>query len=141
MRKGQSEVMGLLVIVILFIVIGMIYLRFRLADTGSNYGDVRNSIEANNLLKAVMKLKIEGTDVNEMIWNCHEEADKCRILERELDNAFKSSLSERLDFGYVLKANEGEILRFGGCSLGMVGSFIAVREGVVFESRLTLCDK
>ena len=141
MRKGQSETMGLLVIVILFIVIGMIYLRFRLADTGNDYGDVRNSIEANNLLKAVMKLKIGGIDVNEMIWNCHEEADKCRMLERELDSAFKSSLSERLNFGYVLKANELEILRFGECSLGIVGSFIAVRDGVVFESRLTLCNK
>ncbi len=141
MRNGQSEVMGLLMIVILFLVIGMIYLRFRIADTGSDYGDVRNSIEANNLLKAVMKLKIGQVDVNEMIWNCYEEANACSALERELERAFKSSLSERLDFGYILKANEAEILRFGECSFGMVGSFIAVKEGVVFDSRLTLCDK
>lgn len=141
MRKGQTEIMGLLIIVILLLVIGVIYLRFRLADGGENYGDVRTSTEASNLLKAAMNLNVGSLDLQELIVACSQEAHQCTLLQRELEQVFRYSLQSGTDFRYVLMANDRELLRFGGCSFGIVGTFISVKEGVVFESRLTLCDE
>ncbi len=140
MRKGQTEVAGLLVIVILLIVIGMIYLRFRLAAQ-EDYSDIRASVEAGNLLKAVMRYNVGDVVIVDLLQECFEDNDRCRMFERELQQALEASLQPQLTYQYTLVANNRELARIGACSKGMVGSFITIKEGIILESKLVLCSK
>ncbi len=54
--RGQMEIMGLVVIVILFIVGGMIYLFFLSGPADTSLPEVRQSVEVSNLLNAIMRM-------------------------------------------------------------------------------------
>ncbi len=141
LKRGQSEIVGLLMIVILLVVIGLIYLRFSLSKQPSGYSDVRSSIEANNLLKAVMKLTVNETSVPDLVEECYQTPSSCVHLGNELALAIASNIKPQEDFKLVIKADDKEILRQGTCEVGMAGSYITVREGVIFESKLFICSK
>lgn len=140
MRKGQTEVAGLLVIVVLLLVVGVIFLRFRLFDSGQDFAEVRSSVEASRLLKAALRLKTDSLALHELLSQCYEE-QQCEAFREELGKVIRANLLPQEDFTYFLEVDRVELLRFGGCTRGIVGSSFTVREGVLYESRLVLCRK
>ena len=140
MDKGQAEVVGLMVIVIILIVIGVIYLRFVFIKEKSAYPEIRTNIEVNNLLRALVKLKIGNLTMVDALYNCYRNTE-CNIIENEIKNILTSILRPNEDYKFILLADDNEILAFGNCNKGLLGSFPFVKHEAYLESKLILCRK
>jgi len=142
-RKAQSEVIGLLVIVIILIFMGLIYLGFsNILDSGS-LGDERQSIEAENALKALMNVEMdgyEGKTLEDFIVDCNIEFNACETMEEALKEAYRVILRPETEFSFFANVDGEEIYSFGSCDLGLFSSYVFVRDGVSYEARLKLCS-
>jgi len=138
MGKGQAEIVGLMVIVIILIVIGVIYLRFALIKEKSAYPEIRTNIEVNNLLRALVKLKIGNLTMSNALYECYRGAD-CYKVEDGVKDALSNVLKPEENFKFILLADDNEILVFGNCNKGLLASFPFVKHEAYLETRLTLC--
>lgn len=80
MRKGQIEIIGLMVIVILIVFVALIYIRIKgsSADQPDIIGATRENLKAANFLNALMRLSISDTCTDQL----SDAAEKC--IEDEL---------------------------------------------------------
>ncbi len=141
--RGQSEVIGLLVIVIILVFLGLIYLGFSNIAQSVSYGDERTSIEAENALKALMKVNIEGYDgktLEDMVVDCGNDFNKCEMLEMALKKAYNVILRPGTEFSFFVQRDEEEVFAIGSCDLGLFSSYTIVENGVVYEAKLKLCE-
>ena len=140
MDNGQAEVVGLMVIVIILIVIGVIYLRFASIKEISSYPELRTNIEVNNLLRALVKLKIENMTMSDVLYDCYRDTG-CDYLRNNIEDVLESVLKLDEDYRFTLLADDVEVIGFGNCNKGLLGSFPFVKHEVYLETRLTLCRK
>ncbi len=71
MRKAQTELMGLMVIFILFIFIGLIYLKFSGTPKEEPAADTRMAVEGSNLVGALMSYTIcDGNSFRDALKEC-----------------------------------------------------------------------
>ena len=139
--RGQSEVVGLLVIVTMLIFMGLVYLGFsNIADTGSQASE-RSSIEVENALKAVLRVNLpnfEGKTVEDLIVECGE-GYGCDNLGDTVEAIFPSILKPETSFEFSSYREEEEIYAFGSCDLGLASSYMFIKGGVVYDAKLKLC--
>lgn len=140
MNKGQAEVVGLMVIVVILLVIGLIYLRFALIREESAYPDLRTNIQVNNLLRALVKLKIGNLTMSESLYDCYNGLN-CEMLKNRINDILDIVLMPSEGFKFSLLAEEREIISFGNCNTGILGSFPFVKNGISLETRMVLCKK
>src|SRR3989344_1612974 len=82
MRKGQTEIIGLVVVIILLIVIGFIYLSFSLMPKQDS-AVIRKGVEVSNMLNAILKYTPDGCSgdsVNDIIVDCRSNLPVCGDL-------------------------------------------------------------
>ena len=71
MKKGQMEIIGLMIIVLLLIFALLIYFRFSSTDETSIISEAEQNLEVNNLLTAIKLYTVEdGQTVKDLIKNC-----------------------------------------------------------------------
>lgn len=100
-KKGQEEMVGFVIIIILVSVIGLIFLSFSLDDSGT--GTMDNE-EVESFILALGKVTTECTDENgyyrniqELILDCDKNREcadgknSCNVLEEEIKNIISSS--------------------------------------------------
>lgn len=145
-RKGQTEIVGLLAIVILLIFLGMVYLGFVSFREESILPTLRTNIEAENALKAVMKVEVEenavyGTNmkVEEILVNCRGDISLCVVLEGVLNDIYGQILAPNEDFSFAFYADNEKIYEFGTCGLGVVASYSFIKDYVFYDVKLKLC--
>ena len=139
-KKGQMEVMGLLVIVILLLFLGMIYLRFSVKGSNASLADVRGSIEASHLLSALLWVDLEEGSVKERILACSHDNTGCQTLTNDLVELFSVSLKKEEKYTFsVLDEDKNVLFEIGTCGRGVVTTYHFLEEGAFFEARLTLC--
>jgi hypothetical protein len=138
-RKGQSEVIGLLVIVIILIFLGLIYVGFlNIADSGTDSD--RSSIEVENALKSLMSVEFEeygGRTMEELIVDCG--IGDCGALEGAVSDAYGVILRPGTNYEFYAKRDSSEIYATGSCDIGLVSSYIFVRNAVTYEANLKTC--
>ena len=140
MVKGQAEIVGLAVIVIMLLVIGVIYVRFALIKERSQYGEIRTNIEVNNMLRALVKLKIANLTMSDALYDCYRQIG-CDNLRDNIEDALSAVLKPDEDYKFILLADENTIISFGKCNKGLLRSFPFVKHEAYLETRLTLCQK
>lgn len=139
-KRGQTEVVGLLVIVILLVFIGLIYLRFALQKHDSSQGIVREGIKGSSLLSAVLNLDIGDGSLKKRISDCSSLQDTCEDLKRDFHDIFSSVLQPGEQYSLnLLSEDETTFFSDGTCDRGIVTTYRFVEEGELFEARLTLC--
>lgn len=139
--KGQTEILGLLMIVILLLVLGMIYLRFATLTQTQLNPSLRSNIETTNLLQALMNLHIGGPSIKEMSVSCSQDPSTCPAFEKLLTEALYANLDPSETFTFTLAGNEKELIAMKYCTRGIVTTFPFVKDGVYFDSALTICHK
>ena len=141
--KGQSEVIGLLVIVMILVFLGVIYLGFSNFAQSSSYGSERESIEAENALKALMKVDLpEYTNrtLEGLIVDCANAINQCEGLEVALTKAYRVILRPETAFSFFVSKEREEVYSLGNCDLGLFSSYVFVHNGVSYEAKLKLCE-
>ena len=95
-KKGQEEILGFMLVVVMVMVIGLGFLFFLTPKAPE-----RQDLEMENLLYAWLSTTIEGKDISNMIENCYGPCDLGSGVQI-LDNAIsKSGLINRIN-GYSL---------------------------------------
>lgn len=138
--KGQSEMMGLMIIVILIIFIGLVFLRFSFSERNS-LPELRENIQASNLLSSIIKYDTQEGSIKDLIVRCVRNKE-CGTLEGEVKEIMKNSLDTRTKYEFsVIAKDEGdkEALRMGSCNQGIASNTQVSQEGLYIEVRLKLC--
>ena len=92
MNKAQSEIMGLMVVVMLILALFVIFVRFSLLKPASLTDELRTNVETTNLLRAMMKTTINSETVQNMVIQCYNTAGTFTDLEQELQAIFQATL-------------------------------------------------
>ena len=136
--KGQSEIVGLMVIVVILILMGMFYLGFsNIADSKSSVGE-RRGLEAENALKSVMKLDLEGLgNIEGLVVECGN--GNCSGLESALIEVYSVVLRPGESYKFSAYIDGVEICEYGACNLGLVSSYPFPKNGLFYEVKFKLC--
>ncbi len=139
MKRGQMEVVGLLVIVILLLVIGLIVLRFSLRPASTTLTDTRSSLESTRLLQALVLTTIQGISFQEHAAACSTSSTACSRLGQELEDIFSVILKQGQQSSFYLLSEDQNIFSFDNCPLGVFSSYPFTHQGVFYEVKLRLC--
>jgi len=120
LKRGQSEIIGLLVIVILIIVIFGVYVSLSGGNDKEQLRNTKTMIELNNLLRSVMHYTIcPDTDLQKALTNCLESEpetcgkDSCETAEKEFSRIIRAYEADQgWKLGYVLEKEGGEEVIF-----------------------------
>ncbi|MBT4576970.1 hypothetical protein HOB91_01410 [Candidatus Woesearchaeota archaeon] len=141
MRKGQSEVIGLMVIVLILIFMGVLYLGFANLAGNDTLASQRVGIETENALNAVLRVNLENYDdktIQDLIVECGGGFD-CNQLENALKEVYTAVLKPGTTFSYWVLMEDEEIYATSTCQIGIVSSYVFVRDGIFYEAKLRLC--
>ncbi len=148
MKKAQTEMIGIVMIIILLAVIGLVFLYFALKpDEG--FEELRSNIQVNNLLIAMMKTNLNECDnsikdtIVEYNRNCVNNpngkicGDKdCNYLKTEVKEIIKKSF-EKYEFKVIV--DNQEKIKIGGCVGGLASNYIIHEDNKDFLVVLKQC--
>ena len=137
MKKGQTEIVGLVVIVILIVFIAIFSLSFMLKPKQQD--DDILKLKANNLRASLLKTNLcGGVTIKDEIENCiggYPECGDCSGLNSKIDIIIKNSL-ESEKYSFVVLNDEEDFIRIGNCIENITAVSQVIGNG---EVRLTLC--
>lgn len=101
-NKGQSEIIGLVIIVLILIIVGLIFLKFYL-NKGKGNNDSFSNVKANNLVNAIKLVTICNDNMVDAIIACCNQKefcrrDSCELVEESIREIIESSLEEDVYF-------------------------------------------
>lgn len=140
MKKGQTEMIGLLVIVVLILVIGVVFLRFSVGKPSDLKADLRTNIQTTNLLRAVMKANIDDRSVADAILECSANSAQCDEVKAGIKEILDISIGKGREYSFTATIEDREIMSIGTCQdVGIVASYQASRKGTLIDSKLKVC--
>lgn len=137
--KGQTETVGLIVIVLLLLIVGVIFIRFSLLEKPEVYSDLRTNIQASNLLNAIMKADSERGKLKEVMAGCRENKEDCSYFENEIKKIVKNLFDAGTNFDFAGYGDGKEIIKIEGCKAGIYSSYPYTKDNVFYEAKLRIC--
>jgi hypothetical protein len=141
-KKAQAEVVGLLVIVILLLFVGVIFLRFYLIKPDTSYASSRSSLEAGNVLNALIQVHIKGIPFADSVDDCYSDPVACQSLEGELSALFTAILKPGQQYTFSVSSEGVDVVAVesqNGCATGIVSTYSFIESGVFYDARVRLC--
>lgn len=140
MKRGQMEVVGLLVIVILLLVIGLLVLRFSVRSNSSGATiDARSSLESTRLLQALSLTTIQGKSFQDSVVDCSHDAADCQTLRHEIESIFSVTLKKGQKYSFYLVEEDQKLITIEQCPVGVLSSYPFSTAGGFYEAQLRLC--
>jgi len=122
MRKGQIEIMGLVIIMILLVFIAIFALTFIIKPEQENENILK--MKANALRASLLKTNLcDSIDVKDEIENCvdgYNECIGCDELNARIDEMIKKSLDNE-GYSFVVSSDEGIFINLGRCDSKITG--------------------
>ena len=137
--RGQAEVVGLLVIVLLLLFIGVIFLRFYLLDSGASLSSTRQHLDAQHLLQGIIHLDYSGKPFAVVVADCHLDPSFCFAFTNILTDIFTTVLRHGTTYQFMVIAEEDVVLRIGTCERGIVSTSTVSVADTFYDLRLRLC--
>ena len=142
MKKGQTETIGLLVIVVLLLVIGVVFLKFNVGNKQDLKADLRTNVQTTNLLRAVMKASLSDKSVSDAIVDCYFNSAQCSSIGNEIKKILDKSVGEGRSYSFTASADNRQLISLGTCQgLGIIASYQISKAGTFVESKLKVCDR
>jgi len=138
-KRGQGEVVGLLVLVILLIFVGFLYLKFSLPGGKDTSSSIRQSLAASGLLHALVMYETGGERFVEWVSACAHDMQQCSVLHDHLEGIFAVVVETGQEYRFVLKEEQHIFLEMGTCSSGIISRVPFTFEGELYEGLLTFC--
>jgi len=139
MRKGQTEIIGLVIIVILLVFIAIFALSFMIKPKQES--DDILKLKANYLRASLLKTNLCGSiTLKDEIENCIEnyyECIECGNLKGEIVKMLEDSL-ESEKYSFVVLKDDESFMRVGGCVDNVTAVSQNIRNGMV---EVTLCRR
>ena len=143
-KKGQAELIGLVMFVVILVIILVIALNFSSTQPGNN--DLRTSLTANNLLNAIIKANNNNLDIKELISGCYfglkngkSEEVSCGKLKNEFDKIIYLSLGNK-NYQADFMDENNKFYIIGNCIKGIETTPYRFKKDVnTFVVNLKLC--
>jgi hypothetical protein len=148
-RRGQVEIIGLMIVVILIIVGGLIYVKFLMVNDANEGGLERHedSIRANNLMGAIANIRVcnDEYSIGEMyaLIGGGEVCD-AKSAENYLSEEIPLIIEATGVKNYRFWVLEGTLVIFDtkGCEYGAKsGSYVLIVDGRQFQTHLRFCSE
>ena len=139
MREGQLEMIGVLVIVVIFLFIGLIFAKFVANKPENAYSDIRKNIKAANIVNGLIKLDFDGKRLSNWLLECSSIGD-CDSVKAKIEEVMRL-IGER---SYIFTAKEGgnNILNIGSCEGDKISyNYPLTLEGREININLILCSQ
>jgi hypothetical protein len=137
--RGQAEVVGLLVIVLLLLFIGIVFLRFYLLDSGSSLSSTRQHLDAQHLLQGITHLSYNGKPFVDAVADCHFDVALCAALMDSFADVFTAVLRPGTTYQFTILSEDETVLRMGTCERGVVSTSTVSTADTFYDLRLRLC--
>jgi len=138
MKKGQIEMIGLVIIVFLVVLIGMFALRLSSFDSDKTSNDVYYSIKVDNLVNAIYQADVGSESFESLAIDCCDgNSNSCNKVSLFVNGTLSSYVEEKVNF--ELKDSSGTVMVFvdGNCLEGIGSSSIYLPGG--HEIKAILC--
>ena len=146
MKKGQTEIIGLVVIVMLIVIGALFYVKFVVLGGKNDQMNKENTIsstQAYNLMNAIMNVNVCGNvSVREGFVKCKNnenlcDRNACDYLDSEIDNIVKSVIYKN----YSLNVNSsGWNYGLGSCKYGVSSyPYIYNVKGDTYKAVFKIC--
>ena len=116
MKKGQIEIMGLVIIVILLVLIAIFALSFIIKPEQENENVLK--LKANALRSSLLKTNLcRDITVKDEIENCvdgYHECVDCTVLKQEIEKMIRSSLDNE-KYNFFVSNDEGSFINIDNC--------------------------
>lgn len=144
-KKAQIEMMGLLIIVILIVVGVFFYVSFVLNKPSEIPKTNVESIQARNLMNAVMNIQIcENVTMKEAVVLCDRNEllcneDSCRYIEENINNIVGDLIKKQ--YAFVVERNGEKMdITVGECDFGVNSpSYLFSESGIEYQAYFKLC--
>lgn len=139
MRRGQAEMIGLLVIVLLLVVAGLFLLRLSIQPPSTTLADTRSSLESTRLLQALTLTTIQDKSFQEHAVTCSTAENACILLRQEIEAIFNTLLKKGQRYSFFLVYEDKNLLSLDHCPMGVMSSYPFALQGGFYEAKLRLC--
>ena len=150
MKRAQTEIMGLLVIFILFIFIGLIYFRFSGTPEEEPMSTSRSYIEGSNMVSAMMSYSIcPDSSFHDALKTCIENEgqvcgmDSCEAVKKTAEGIVKAVMGNET-YKFTLIAADKELVRLPAADIKCVNPVVNTFNNTLVRGsymRITLCRK
>ena len=139
-KKGQTEMIGLVIIMLLLLAIGIVFIKFSVSGKDDNLYELRTNIETANLLKAMLKVDADGMNIGDMIIECENDNAKCNKPRQIINDIMNKALKPGSSYKFIASAENRDFLDLGSCETeGIFSSQPYVRQGVYVDNKLKIC--
>tara|TARA_Y100000310_G_scaffold1020_6_gene1474 strand:+ start:821 stop:1249 length:429 start_codon:yes stop_codon:yes gene_type:complete len=139
LKKGQGEIVGLLVIVLLLLFVGIIFLRFYIAQPSTSLSHSRQSIEASNALNALMKVSINGEPLTAHTDACNSDKNLCDGLQNEIEAILGYILKQGQKYSFTLSTGAKTLIEISQCTTGIVSTYSFIEANIFYDVTLKIC--
>lgn len=147
MKKAQTEIIGLVVIVTIIIIAVVLFIRLSVLKPTSHSSTSIESIEANNMLNALLKTSVCDISIQEAIQQCSQkinicDQEPCAYTVEKIKEILQASLDEKTDYSFIALADSNPIIKIESCKTGISASpFSLPSRGTVYTINFKLCGK
>ena len=126
-RKGQVEIMGLVVIVLLIVFLGLLFLKY--TQPGLEVEDVFLSTKANNFLSAIKIISVGNSNFESIAVECCEgNPGSCDSVNTVVLNSLEY-LDEVANFNLECISYGTDVFVDGNCDFGVTSETIILSSG------------
>ena len=138
MKKGQMEIVGLMLIVIFLTILAVVFLRFALKEDTSYAPEARQSVLALSTVESLIRTSFENQTFENLVYDCYTGLS-CNILQQRISNIMPKLMSNKPYF-YTFSSNDEVFLEFGDlCKIGIQANKIYIIKSTPIEISLKLC--
>ena len=134
--KGQTETMGLMIIVVLLLFLGIIFLSFALRERPNLTPEVRESLQTTYLLTSLLQTTLDNKPIKEHFPDC---SNDCSNLKNKLIIILDSAVQPGQNYNFTLSTEDKQLLSIGKCSKGAISVTSIRRSNIDFTAQLRLC--
>ena len=137
--KGQTETIGLMIIVVLLLFLGIIFLSFALREKQDFTPEVRTSLQTTSLLTALLQTTVDNQQLKENFQNCYVKEENCLTLANETSKILDLAVQPGQNYNFTLSTEDKQLISIGKCSKGAISATSVRRGNVDFTVQLRLC--
>ena len=134
-------------IVTIIIVAVILFVRLTVLKPPVHTATSIESIEANNLLNAMLKTTVCEMSIQEAIQQCGQKVsicnqEPCSYTSNKVKEILQASLDEKTDYSFTALAGNDPVIKIENCKTGVSASpFSIPARGVVYTISFKLCEK
>jgi len=136
MKKGQIEIIGLLIIVILLIVLIVVFIKFNSEDDDNYLDDLRQSTKTSSFLSSFLKIYTFKGNVDELIVKCG--VGDCDDLDGEISIILDLIYKDQ-KYGFEFSKSGTVFHNIGACSKTIPSSNSIRKNNEIYKTVFWLC--